>query len=107
MEIARTADILITGIGHRSEFAVTAQMVKPEAAVVDVGISSVGGRLMGDVDFASAAQVAKYISPVPGGVGPLTIAMLLYNTLLAACIQNQVEMHFNPEELDPLSQRDA
>jgi methylenetetrahydrofolate dehydrogenase (NADP+)/methenyltetrahydrofolate cyclohydrolase len=59
-------------------------MVKPGAAVVDVGINRVDGRLVGDVDFAGAAAVAGWLSPVPGGVGPLTVAMLLANTVLAA-----------------------
>lgn len=98
-EICRQADVLITGIGHRSEFAVGADMIRPGATVVDVGISSVSGKLMGDVDFESAILVAAYVSPVPGGVGPMTIAMLLYNTLLAACLQKGVELGFNPDEL--------
>jgi methylenetetrahydrofolate dehydrogenase (NADP+)/methenyltetrahydrofolate cyclohydrolase len=54
---------------------------------------------MGDVDFDAAIKVAKYVSPVPGGVGPMTIAMLLYNTLLAACLQNGVDLGFNADEL--------
>ncbi len=93
--------MLITGIGHRAEFKVGADMIKPGAAVVDVGISSVNGKLMGDVDFEAASQVASYVTPVPGGVGPMTIAMLLYNTVLAACLQNGVEMQFNLDELGP------
>jgi methylenetetrahydrofolate dehydrogenase (NADP+)/methenyltetrahydrofolate cyclohydrolase len=59
-------------------------MVKPGAAVIDVGINRVDGRLVGDVAFADVSRVAGWISPVPGGVGPLTVAMLLSNTLLAA-----------------------
>jgi methylenetetrahydrofolate dehydrogenase (NADP+)/methenyltetrahydrofolate cyclohydrolase len=59
-------------------------MVKPGAAVIDVGINRVAGRLVGDVEFEPVAAVAGWISPVPGGVGPLTVAMLLANTLLAA-----------------------
>lgn len=99
--ICRQADILITGIGHRSEFTVGADMIKRGAAVVDVGTSIVAGKLMGDVDFDSAIGVADYVTPVPGGVGPMTIAMLLYNTLLAACLQNGVDLGFDPEELEP------
>lgn len=99
-DICRQADILITGIGHRSEFIVGADLVKSGAAVVDVGISSVEGKLMGDVDFESALRVAAYVSPVPGGVGPMTIAMLLYNTLLAACLQKGAEIGFDPNELE-------
>ena len=59
-------------------------MVKPGAAVIDVGINRVDGRLVGDVDFDAVCEVAGQITPVPGGVGPLTVAMLLANTLLAA-----------------------
>jgi methylenetetrahydrofolate dehydrogenase (NADP+)/methenyltetrahydrofolate cyclohydrolase len=59
-------------------------MVRPGAAVIDVGINRVDGRLVGDVDFESVRKVAGWISPVPGGVGPLTVAMLISNTLLAA-----------------------
>jgi methylenetetrahydrofolate dehydrogenase (NADP+)/methenyltetrahydrofolate cyclohydrolase len=81
--IARQADLLIVAMG-RPEL-VTAEWVKPGAVVIDVGIHRRGdGRLCGDVDFESASQVASRITPVPGGVGPLTIAMLLENTLLAA-----------------------
>jgi methylenetetrahydrofolate dehydrogenase (NADP+)/methenyltetrahydrofolate cyclohydrolase len=98
-EICRQADVLITGIGHRAQFTVGADMIKPGAAVVDVGISSVGGKFMGDVDFDGANQIASYVTPVPGGVGPMTIAMLLYNTLLAACLQNGIEMQLNLDEL--------
>jgi methylenetetrahydrofolate dehydrogenase (NADP+) / methenyltetrahydrofolate cyclohydrolase len=81
-EIARRADILIVAIG-RARF-VTAAMVKPGAVVVDVGMNRVEGKLYGDVDFPSVREVASYITPVPGGVGPLTVTMLLHNTLLAA-----------------------
>jgi methylenetetrahydrofolate dehydrogenase (NADP+)/methenyltetrahydrofolate cyclohydrolase len=97
--ICGQADILITGIGRRSEFTVGSDMVKREATVVDVGTSSVNGKLMGDVDFDAVIKVAKYVSPVPGGVGPMTIAMLLYNTLLAACLQNDVDLGFDLDEL--------
>jgi methylenetetrahydrofolate dehydrogenase (NADP+) / methenyltetrahydrofolate cyclohydrolase len=80
--IARQADILVAAVG-RSRL-VTADMVKPGAAVIDVGINRVDGRLVGDVDQDSVAEVAGWLSPVPGGVGPMTVAMLLANTLLAA-----------------------
>ena len=59
-------------------------MVKPGAVVIDVGMNRVEGKLCGDVDFAGVSEVAGYITPVPGGVGPLTVTMLLHNTLLAA-----------------------
>jgi methylenetetrahydrofolate dehydrogenase (NADP+) / methenyltetrahydrofolate cyclohydrolase len=80
--ITRLADVLIVAIG-RPNF-VTAEMVKPGAAVVDVGINRTEEGVVGDVDFGAVSAVAGAITPVPGGVGPLTIAMLLRNTLLAA-----------------------
>jgi methylenetetrahydrofolate dehydrogenase (NADP+) / methenyltetrahydrofolate cyclohydrolase len=80
--ITRRADILIVAIG-RAKF-VTANMVKPGAVVVDVGINRTDAGVVGDVDYEPVAAVAGAITPVPGGVGPLTIAMLLRNTLLAA-----------------------
>jgi methylenetetrahydrofolate dehydrogenase (NADP+)/methenyltetrahydrofolate cyclohydrolase len=85
--ITRQADILVAAVGRPR--LVTADMVKPGAAVIDVGINRITGsdgtsRLVGDVEHDSVRQVAGWISPVPGGVGPLTVAMLLANTLLAA-----------------------
>ena len=83
----RRADILIAAIG-RAKF-ITADMVKPGAVVVDVGMNrDENGKLCGDVDFASVEPVASYITPVPGGVGPMTITMLLENTIRAAKLQN-------------------
>lgn len=79
--VTREADILVVAIG-RSEF-ITADMVKPGAVVVDVGINRVGDRLVGDVAFDSTAAIASWITPVPGGVGPMTVTMLLYNTFLS------------------------
>jgi methylenetetrahydrofolate dehydrogenase (NADP+)/methenyltetrahydrofolate cyclohydrolase len=64
------------------------EMIRPGAVVIDVGINRVGDKLVGDVHFDEASQVASAITPVPGGVGPLTIAMLLHNTLLAARLQS-------------------
>ena len=81
-EITRQADILVAAVG-RANF-VTADMVKPGAAVIDVGINRVDGQIVGDVDFDAVNEVAGYITPVPGGVGQMTIAMLLANTLDAA-----------------------
>jgi len=81
--LARQADLLIVAMGRPEQ--VTAEWVKPGAVVVDVGIHKRdGGRICGDVDFASVSQVASRITPVPGGVGPMTVAMLLRNTLQAA-----------------------
>lgn len=82
-EITRTADILVVAIG-KADF-VTADMVKPGAVVIDVGMNRrEDGKLTGDVDFASVEPIASAITPVPGGVGPMTITMLLKNTLTAA-----------------------
>jgi methylenetetrahydrofolate dehydrogenase (NADP+)/methenyltetrahydrofolate cyclohydrolase len=80
----RHADILVAAVG-RAEL-ITGEMIRPGAVVIDAGYNRVEGRGgdVGDVEFASAAQVASYITPVPGGVGPMTIAILLRNTLLAA-----------------------
>jgi methylenetetrahydrofolate dehydrogenase (NADP+)/methenyltetrahydrofolate cyclohydrolase len=80
--VTRLGDIMVVAIG-RPKF-ITADMVKPGAVVVDVGINRLDSGLVGDVDFAAVSEVASAISPVPGGVGPLTIAMLLRNTLAAA-----------------------
>ena len=82
VEVSRRADILVAAIGVPR--MVTAEYVKPGAAVIDVGISRVEDRLAGDVDFESVREVAGSITPVPGGVGPMTRAMLLVNTLEAA-----------------------
>ena len=82
-EVARRADILISAIG-RAQF-VTADMVKQDAVVIDVGIHrKPDGKLVGDVDFDAVAPLVSAITPVPGGVGPMTIAMLMANTLQAA-----------------------
>ena len=93
--LCRTADILVAAVG-RPEM-ITGEYVKPGAAVIDVGINRVPAaeegktRLVGDVEFATAAEVAGAITPVPGGVGPMTIACLLANTVTAACRQHGVE----------------
>lgn len=80
--VVRQADLLIAAIG-KANF-VTADMVKPGAVVIDVGINRVGDKLVGDVDYEPVSQIASAITPVPGGVGPMTIALLLKNTLTAA-----------------------
>ncbi len=77
----RRADILVAAVGRPR--LITGAMLKPGAVVIDVGINRVDGKLVGDVDFDSAAPVASAITPVPGGVGPMTVAMLLRNTLQA------------------------
>ena len=78
--VCRQADILVAAVGR--ENLITAEMVKPGAVVIDVGMNrNAQGKLCGDVDFAGVSEVAGWITPVPGGVGPMTIAMLLVNTL--------------------------
>jgi methylenetetrahydrofolate dehydrogenase (NADP+) / methenyltetrahydrofolate cyclohydrolase len=81
-EVTRRADILVAAVGRPK--MITGDMVKPGAAVIDVGINRTDEGVVGDVDYASASEVAGAITPVPGGVGPMTIAMLLSNTLQAA-----------------------
>lgn len=78
----RSADILVAAVG--SPNLITAKMVKPGAVVIDVGINRVGDKLVGDVDYEEVSKVAGFITPVPGGVGPMTIASLLENTLILA-----------------------
>jgi len=85
-EITRQADLIIAAVGR--PMTVTADMVKPGACVIDVGTNRVDGKLVGDVDFEAVRQVAGAITPVPGGVGPMTIAMLMENTLTAARLQS-------------------
>ena len=86
-EVCARADILVAAVG-KAKF-ITADMVKPGAAVIDVGMNrDENGKLCGDVDFDEVSKVAGYITPVPGGVGPMTISMLLKNTVRAAELQN-------------------
>ena len=89
-EICRGADILVAAVG-KPRF-ITADMVKPGAVVIDVGMDrDENGKLCGDVDFAAVEPIASYITPVPGGVGPMTISMLMKNTLMAAKLQSRTE----------------
>lgn len=89
-EVCKTADILVAAVGKAK--IITADMVKEGAVVIDVGMNrDENGKLCGDVDFDSVAQVAGYITPVPGGVGPMTIATLMKNTVIAAKMQNKVQ----------------
>jgi methylenetetrahydrofolate dehydrogenase (NADP+)/methenyltetrahydrofolate cyclohydrolase len=83
--ITRQADILIAAVGRPR--LITAEMVKPGAVVIDVGVNRTEAGLVGDVDFAGVEPIASHITPVPGGVGPLTVTMLLANTLQAARVQ--------------------
>lgn len=86
--VTKRADILIAAVG-KANF-VTADMVKEGAVVIDVGMNRVDGKLCGDVDFNSVSPIASAITPVPGGVGPMTIAMLMKNTLKACKIHNNI-----------------
>ena len=85
------ADLIITAIGNRQRFTLTADMVKEGAVVIDVGTSRYNGKLAGDVDFDSVKEKASWITPVPGGVGPMTIAMLMKNTVTAASLSKGMQ----------------
>lgn len=85
-EVCQRADILVAAVGKPN--FITADMVKEGAVVIDVGINRVDGKLCGDVDFNSVSRKTSWITPVPGGVGPMTIAMLMQNTVTAAKLQN-------------------
>ena len=87
--ITRQADILIAAIGQPK--FISAEMVKQGAVVIDVGINRTDDGLVGDVDFEPVSRIASYITPVPGGVGPLTVTMLLENTLTAAKLATEIE----------------
>ena len=87
-QITKTADVLVSAVG-RENFQIKTDHVKPNAAVVDVGLTRVEGKLRGDVDFESVSRLAGFITPVPGGVGPMTVACLLENTVIAASIQTR------------------
>jgi len=94
-EVVREADIVVAAVGVPE--LVKGSWIKPGATVIDVGINRIETdegktKLVGDVEFASAVEVAGAITPVPGGVGPMTIACLLYNTMVAACRHNNVDM---------------
>jgi methylenetetrahydrofolate dehydrogenase (NADP+) / methenyltetrahydrofolate cyclohydrolase len=87
-DVTRSADILVPAVGQPG--LITAAMVKPGAVVMDVGINRIekadgGSRLVGDVDFEGVSAIASHITPVPGGVGPMTVAMLLHNTVWSYC----------------------
>ena len=89
-EICQTADIVITGVGDRTKFTLTSDMIKKDSIVIDVAISRKDGKLIGDADFDDIIQKASWITPVPGGVGPMTVAMLLKNTVTAASLNKEI-----------------
>jgi methylenetetrahydrofolate dehydrogenase (NADP+)/methenyltetrahydrofolate cyclohydrolase len=82
---SRAADAVFVAVGKPG--LVRGEMLKPEAALIDIGINRVDGRTVGDADFASCAEVAGWITPVPGGVGPVTVAILMKNAVLATALQ--------------------
>jgi methylenetetrahydrofolate dehydrogenase (NADP+)/methenyltetrahydrofolate cyclohydrolase len=82
--------LVVTAVGNRQRFTLTADMIKEGAVIIDVGTASVGGKLTGDADFDSVKQKASWITPVPGGVGLMTRAMLLKNTVSAASIAREM-----------------
>ncbi|HEX6561104.1 MAG TPA: bifunctional 5,10-methylene-tetrahydrofolate dehydrogenase/5,10-methylene-tetrahydrofolate cyclohydrolase, partial [Nitrososphaera sp.] len=86
----KQADVIITAVGNRQRFTLTADMVKQGAVVIDVATNRVSGKLAGDSDFEAVKKKASWITPVPGGVGPMTIAMLMKNTVSAASVSRGV-----------------
>lgn len=89
-EHTQAADIVITAVGDRSKFTLTPDMIKEGAVVIDIAITRHDGKLVGDADFEKIIEKASYASPVPGGVGPMTVAMLLKNTVTAAALINNL-----------------
>jgi methylenetetrahydrofolate dehydrogenase (NADP+)/methenyltetrahydrofolate cyclohydrolase len=87
------ADIIVTAIGNREKFVLTEDMIRPGVVVIDVGTARLEGKLVGDVDYDNVIKKASYVTPVPGGVGPMTIAMLLKNTVTAASISREFVKH--------------
>jgi len=90
VEKLKTANIVITAVGNREHFVLTADMVRPSSVIIDVGTSRHGGKLAGDVDFENVKEKASWITPVPGGVGPMTVSMLLKNTITAASLRQEM-----------------
>ena len=89
-ELCLVADIIITAVGDRNKFTLTAEMIKEGAVVIDVGISRYEEKLVGDTNYDQIIQKASFATPVPGGVGPMTVAMLLKNTITAASLTSQL-----------------
>ena len=89
-ELCQAADIIITAVGDRNKFTLTPEMIKEGAIVIDVAISRFQEKLVGDSDYEQIIQKASFATPVPGGVGPMTVAMLLKNTITAASLSSQI-----------------
>ena len=91
-EICQNADVIVTGVGDRDKFTLTSDMIKKDAVVIDVATTHHNGKLKGDSDFDEIISKASYASPVPGGVGPMTVAMLLKNTTIAAALSKGIDI---------------
>ena len=89
-KFCQLADIVITAVGDREKFILTPEMIKEGAIVIDVAISRFEGKLVGDCDYEKIIEKASFATPVPGGVGPMTVAMLLKNTITAASLGTQI-----------------
>ena len=89
-ELCQAADIIISAVGDRNKFTLTKEMIKEGAIVIDVAISRFQEKLVGDADYEDIIQKASFATPVPGGVGPMTVAMLLKNTITAASLSSQI-----------------
>ena len=89
-QFCKNADVIITAVGDRSKFKLTSDMIKQDSIVIDVAISRYEGKLVGDADYDDVIQKASWVTPVPGGVGPMTVAMLLKNTVTAASISKEI-----------------
>jgi len=89
-DLCQAADIIITAVGNRTKFTLTPEMIKDGAIVIDVAISRFQEKLVGDSDYEEIIQKASFATPVPGGVGPMTVAMLLKNTITAASLSTQI-----------------
>lgn len=89
-EMCQSADIIITAVGDRNKFTLTPEMIREGAIVIDVAISRFNEKLVGDSDFDQIIQKASFATPVPGGVGPMTVAMLLKNTVTAASLSSKI-----------------
>jgi methylenetetrahydrofolate dehydrogenase (NADP+)/methenyltetrahydrofolate cyclohydrolase len=89
-ELCQSADIIITAVGDRNKFTLTPEMIKKGGIIIDVAISRFQEKLVGDSDYDQIIQKASFATPVPGGVGPMTVAMLLKNTITAASLSSQI-----------------
>ena len=89
-EYCKNADVIITAVGDRAKFKLTSDMIKKDSVIIDVAISRYEGKLVGDADYDDMIQKASWVTPVPGGVGPMTVAMLLKNTVTAASLSKEI-----------------